>query len=167
MKRINSDSYNGHNLNEVKDKKYELTDDTIRLQGTTLYRIRALIDIPAVGVRAGDLGGWVEDESNLSHEGNCWVGDEARVRGGAKIYDNALVSGSAIVRGSKTEVYGDSYVLDNSLVMRGAKVYGSAKIKNGAVVAESVEAYGNALISGEVIISGKMKISGFCDIKWE
>ena len=52
--------------------KYELSDETITLDGgTTLYRIRALKDIDAIGVKAGDPGGFVESTNNLSQEGDA------------------------------------------------------------------------------------------------
>ena len=78
------------------NKKYELTDKTFEVQRdndepVTLYRIKALRDFGRV--KAGDIGGWIEKEDNLSHEGNCWINDDAMV------YDNALVFGKAKVLG--------------------------------------------------------------------
>ena len=68
-------------------KKFELTDERIRLlNGTELRRIRALRDF--ADVKAGDLGGFVESEKNLSQEGNAWVYGNARVCGNAKIRSN-------------------------------------------------------------------------------
>lgn len=52
-------------------KKYILTNHTCQVEGHTLYRIRALKDF--AGVRAGELGGYVEQEHNLSQYGNCWI----------------------------------------------------------------------------------------------
>ena len=43
----------------MKARKYELTDQH-HPSASWLRRIRALVDIPRVGVCAGDLGGWVE-----------------------------------------------------------------------------------------------------------
>ena len=43
-----------------------------------LYRIRALRDFG--GVKEGDLGGYVQSESNLSHDGDCWIYDDAFIR---------------------------------------------------------------------------------------
>lgn len=52
-------------------KKYEFTGETkeIRLlfRTATLHRIRATVAFGIVEV--GDLGGWIEKEENLSHEG--------------------------------------------------------------------------------------------------
>ena len=61
-------------------KKYEFTGETRALSSTTiLHRIRAVIDIPSAGVNAGDIGGWIESDSNLSHRGNAWVDGNAWV----------------------------------------------------------------------------------------
>ena len=89
------------------DKKYELTNETREFQGGVLHRIRALKDFGSV--RAGDLGGWVEKEGNLSQLGACWV------------YENALVCGKARV-GGNARVHGSARVCEN------AWVYGNAAI---------------------------------------
>ncbi|WP_412058013.1 hypothetical protein [Bartonella sp. DGB2] len=59
------------------EKKYELTQETREVNERTLYRIRALRDFG--NVKAGDKGGFVENERNLSHRGDCWVNDNACV----------------------------------------------------------------------------------------
>ena len=77
-------------------RKYELTEETKTLaDGTVLHRIRALRDIPKHGVKAGDLGGWVEKESNLSQHGDAFVFDNAEVYGEAWVCDNARVCDKA------------------------------------------------------------------------
>ena len=58
-------------------KKYELTEETTNIFGKTLHRIRATRDFSIV--HAGDLGGFIEDERNLNHGENAWVGGNARV----------------------------------------------------------------------------------------
>lgn len=71
------------------EKKYKLTKETKEIDGRTLHRIEALRDFG--DVKAGDKGGWIESEENLSHGDNCWVYDDARVCGGARACDNAEV----------------------------------------------------------------------------
>ena len=44
-------------------KKYELTEETKVIGGKTLFRIRALRSFG--GIKAGDLGGFIENERNL------------------------------------------------------------------------------------------------------
>ena len=64
-------------------KKYELTDETIAFYGKTLHRIRACRDFVTIAgkqVKVGDLGGFVETEENLSHDGLCWVYGNAEVQ---------------------------------------------------------------------------------------
>ena len=61
------------------NRKYEFTGETRNWVGRTLHRIRAVRDFG--DVKAGDLGGWIETESNLSNDGNAWVYGDARVSG--------------------------------------------------------------------------------------
>ena len=79
--------------------KYEmLQDDKIEVSGHILYRIKALKDFG--DVEAGNLGGYIEGEKNLSHRNNCWVFDNAYVYGNAYVYDNARVCDNACVCGN-------------------------------------------------------------------
>ena len=72
------------------EPKYKLTEDTINVNGRTLHRIESLKDFG--DVKKGIKGGYVENESNLSQNGDCWVSDDAKVYGDAKVYDNAKIS---------------------------------------------------------------------------
>lgn len=80
-------------------KKYELTEETVKVSEITLYRIRAVRDFGSV--KTGDLGGYIEKEENLSHFGDAWVSDNAevsgngKVSGNANVFDNARISGNA------------------------------------------------------------------------
>ena len=116
-------------------KKYELlTNDTITAPGgATLYRIRSLVAIAVLGLPAGAIGGYVEGEHNLSHDGNAWVGDGAWVYGNAHVYGDAWVGGDAWVYGD-AKVYGDAWVGGNAKVYGDAKVYGNAKVGGNARV---------------------------------
>lgn len=128
-------------------KKYTLTNETLVFNGHTLYRIRALIDIEG-RVNKGELGGWIEKESNLSHKGLCWVSDNAQVYGNAQVYDNALVSDNA-------------HVSDNAQVYGDARIYGDAQVYGDALV------YGNAMVSGKALI-GWVTINGIeVNFNWD
>lgn len=78
-------------------KKYELTNETKVVNGVTFHRIRALRDFS--DVCKGSLGGWVEHDGDLDHEGNAWIYGNARVEGDAWIGRNARVEGSAWIAG--------------------------------------------------------------------
>ena len=72
-------------------KKFELDlSSKITVFGIELFRIKALISFS--DVEKGELGGYVEKEENLSHSGNAWVYDDARVYGNAWVSGNAEVS---------------------------------------------------------------------------
>jgi len=137
-------------------KKYELTDDTIEVEGHTLHRIRALRDItdpmyPDWNVKKGDLGGYVESEENLSHEGTAWVGDEAVV------YDDTHVSDDAYVYGNAS-VYGNARVYDHARVFGDAWVYGNAEVYDSAWVCENAKVSGDAKVYGEARVYGHARV---------
>ena len=73
-----------------KTKKYKLLKhDSIQVDGVILYRIEALRSF--ANITKGDKGGYIAKESNLSHEGNCWIFDSAEVYGDGKIFGNVQV----------------------------------------------------------------------------
>ena len=123
-------------------KKYEITKEgtlfqqpyltldpfTGRSSQVMIYRIRALRDIPRFGVKAGDLGGWIQNEENLSQDFFCWIhrssvvlGD-ARVVGNSYIGDDSLVHGEAVVTGNcfvyESNIGGKSKIVGNSVVSK-------------------------------------------------
>ena len=97
-------------------KKYKLTSETIEIDGTILHRIKALKDFS--DVKAGDLGGWVEKEDNLSQIGNAWIGGNAKVYGSVKVFGNAKVCDNA-------KIYCDAEVHGNACIYGDAKVCGN------------------------------------------
>lgn len=131
------------------EKKYELTNDVINYNGRTLYRIRALRDFS--DVKAGDLGGYIQTEDNLSHEGYAWVYREAKVCDDACVFENASISDIAEVY-NNAEVYNDAEVYDNAKVFGFAEVSGNACVNNNAKVYDNAEVYGDARVYGNAIV---------------
>lgn len=139
-------------------KKYRLLDsDTRVLFGRTLFRIQALISFS--DVQEGDLGGYIEKEENLSHDGNAWVYnnaqvfDEARVCGDAQIYDNACVSNNA-------HIYEDARIYGSACISGNAYICGDAQIYDYAWVFSNVRVFGNAWVCGNARVGGNATISG-------
>ncbi|MEB7197133.1 hypothetical protein NEM98_23180 [Escherichia coli] len=117
-------------------KKYELLkDQTVFFDGVTLYRIRALRDIPLSDVKAGDLGGWVEGEHNLSQDGGAWITDDAWVFGNAVVCDDA-------------QVFDNARVYDEAIISNNARVYDDAKVYERASVCGHTQVYGDISICG-------------------
>ena len=105
---INVYSYNVVNSKILKaHKKYELTKETKEFEGVILHRIKAARNFS--NIEKGTLGGWVENQDNLSHAGNSWVSDEAVVCGEAQVFENAIVKNHAVVK-DKSKVYGNGLV---------------------------------------------------------
>lgn len=142
-------------------KKYEFTDETKDLYDCKLTRIRALIDFG--DVKAGSLGGFIEKESNLSHNGNAWVSGDASVHGNAKIYGNAEVSGDAEVSGNAW-VSGDADYICIKGLGRSNRNTTFFKTKHGVSVvcgcfsgtleefeAKVVETHGNSIYAKEYL----------------
>lgn len=129
-------------------KKYELTDIRSYYDGFSycvLHRIRALRDIPRHGVKAGDLGGWIRDESSLSQDGDAWVGGDAIVTDYCKVFGNALVTGNALLR-YRSRVFGDAKVYDSAQIHDCARIFNNAEVFGNAQI-QSAQIYGNAKIS--------------------
>ena len=132
-------------------KKYELTTETKVVYGHTLYRIRALV---AFGnVDTGELGGWIEKESNLAQDGNAWVYGDAEVYDNAWVYGDAEVYGNARVSGD-AEVYGHARIYGDTKVSNHARIFGNARIYDNAEVYGYARVYGNAWVSGDAWVYG-------------
>jgi hypothetical protein len=107
----------------------------IRVGDRTVYRIRALRDFG--DVRRGDLGGYIESEANLDHNGECWVGDVVQVYGPhGRVQDNGRVSGESWVLG---------------------RVDGDAQICDLAVIAEHAHVGGRTIVGSDEIVSGEAR----------
>lgn len=148
-------------------KKYELVkEQKINSFGRTLFRIKACVDFVTISgeeVHTGDLGGFIETENNLSHDGKAWVGNDVRVWGDACVYDNAEVYGNARVFGDAW-VFGNARIRDDVWVRGNAKVCENARILGHAKVSDYAEVYGNALISGVTEVYGHAKIRDNAEI---
>ena len=66
-------------------KKYEMTSNTKEFSGHKLFQIKALKNFGSI--KAGDLGGYIEKEENLSHDGRAWVYNNAKVYDNAEVYE--------------------------------------------------------------------------------
>ena len=161
-------------------EKYRLTEETINVNGIILYRIEALKDFG--DVKEGNKGGFVENDRNLSHDGNCWVYSNAKVFGNAEVWGNARVYGNAEVY-DNAEVWGNAEVDDNAQVFGNARVFGNAQvygeaqvfgnaqvadyveIGDNAIIFDNAQVCDSALIFGNAIICGYTKVCGNAEIK--
>lgn len=116
-------------------KKYELIEvDDIFFGSRKLKQVRALIDIPRHNVRAGDLGGFVENEYILSHDGDCWIGKKSEAYKGTFIQDNALLTDHSVIA-IGTILSGNCSVREWSEVV-GCNIGGNVNIVGKGAVSE-------------------------------
>lgn len=157
------------------DKKYEiLKDQAITMNGSTIYRIRALRNFG--DVEAGDIGGFIEKEENLSHDGPCWIYDDAMVYHNAKVRDNAIVRDyahvynesqilhNAIIEGHARVhghgiIFGNARIKDNGSVFDHGIVNGFAIVQDNAVVRDCARVYGETIIKDHATVAGYMMVS--------
>ena len=149
-------------------KKFELTNEfVVNSFGIKLFRVRALV---AFGrVKAGERGGYVEKEENLSQTGNAWVSGNARVCDNARVSGDAWVCGNAWVSGNarvfdNARVYGDARVYGKAQVYGDARVYGKARVCDNAWVSGDAWVCDNAWVYGDAWVYGKAKVSGDAEV---
>jgi hypothetical protein len=153
-------------------KHFEMTENTREFHGRTLYQIRALVDLYD-DVKAGDLGGWLEDEVSLE---SGWVYPKAIVLKRALLLKNSRVYGGKIWFGDliNSVMYegliegGDLYHchIDEGHVSNGelnyCKIYGgtvcggkinSSSIYDGFIAGGEIR---NSVICGGRISDGKI-----------
>ena len=140
----------------MTNEKYEITD-IAHGQYPFLHRIRALRDI-GNEVKAGDLGGFVESEANLSYEqrDDAWIFNDAVVAGEAVADKGAQLRGNAIACGC-------AYVSDGSVMSGHSRAEDDAYL-HGATMLENATASGNATILRDSRSGGAPVLSGQCRI---
>lgn len=105
-------------VKKATPKKYAFTGESMQIRhpvtdrAVEVRRIYRLSD--------GHLGGWIEKESNLSHDGECFVHHEAMV------FDNARVTANAMI-------------LDDAKIYGNARIYGYATVCGNFTVGGDVE----------------------------
>lgn len=133
-------------------KKYVLTDEVETNNGRILHRIQAIRDFG--NVKKGDLGGFVETEDNLSHDGKCWIYGNSMVFDSAKLYDDATMHGFAAA-------FNNAHIYNDAIVFYHARVYGNARVSNSAKVFGCATIWGNTHIYGTSEIYGNANIFGY------
>lgn len=140
-------------------------------RGSFLFRIQAIRDFS--DVKEGDMGGYVDPNAegkNLSHEGDCWIYDDAKVfegasvSGNAKMYGNSYAAGGACVLGDV--VISDKVQIDGSRVCirDKAKMSGHARAYGAASVYEDAEMSGYAIARDRAEIGGGARINKTSDV---
>jgi hypothetical protein len=143
----------------------------LRRAYTTVYRVISLVDIPRHGVKAGDIGGYVDRRKVLSHKGDCWIADNALVLDKSSVIADAIVKEDAVVSNTtvagNAAVYGRAKVfempgLKKSRIIGSAKIYGDAQVVSSSI-SDYSQIYESAVVN-QAIVSGYSAVYGFAKI---
>ncbi len=121
-------------------KKYELIET-----GLGWFRIKSMRDFrmrTGQRIKYGKLGGYVLSDGCLSHEGLCWIKDNACVSG--KVSENAIVRCDAIVEG----IVSGNAVIDDSAIVEGT-ISGNTIVKDNAYVGPNATVTGEAMVKAD------------------
>lgn len=148
-------------MKPTNNQKYEITD-IAHEKYPFLHRIRALRDI-GQKVKSGELGGFVESESNLSFEpgDDAWIFDDAICAGdgyvdkGSRLFGNAVVCGRGYVShdsamSAHTRVEDDAYI-------RGADLCGHARVSGRGMVLASSDSDHRPILSEHCAVYGTVQ----------
>lgn len=137
------------------EKKYQILTDpqhTITYKNRTLHRIQALKDFG--NVEKGDIGGFIEKESNLSQEELCWIYNDAKVYGNAKVRGHATIADNAVIKEK-------AFITGHSMIYRDATICGYAITQDNAIVGGTTTVNEYAIICGNAELFGDAKVT--CD----
>ena len=157
----------------MNNKKYEILMDeknTIEWKGHTLHRIRALRDFG--DIRKGDIGGFVENENNLSHKGNCWIYDDAKAMDNSIMYDNSRICDKSELHDDSemynyTRMYDYSELHNNSIMNDNSEMHDISKMYGNSIMYDDSEMYGDSELNNKAKLYGKLisKVDDFIEIQ--
>jgi NDP-sugar pyrophosphorylase family protein len=138
-------------------KKYKILKNNyiIVYGGDKLYRIQSLRNFN--DVKKGNIGGWVQGEHNLSHEGKCWVFGDAMVYGNARVSEYARISGNACIS-EHAMISGNACISEHAKVGGYAKVWDNVMVYGYATVGGYAKVWDNAKVGGYANVCGRAKI---------
>lgn len=159
----------------MSNSKYEITDIAHKTY-PFLHRIRALQDI-GDWAKAGDLGGFVESESNLAVDPDdaAWIFNDAIACGSAYVDQDSILMNDAIACDRAyvsygSALYGSARVEDDAY-LRGALMYGRTRASGCAQLLCGADRAEGPLLSGHCqvfgTVRGCLRFSGSIKDSWE
>lgn len=143
------------------NQKYEIIDVPHQTY-PFLHRIRALRDI-GDKVKAGDIGGFVESERNLSFEpgDDSWIFDDAICAGegcvekGSRLFGSAVVCGRAcLTRGAAMSAHSRA---EDDAYIQGADLCGHARASGKSRVLASPDGAARPILSEDCAVYGTVQ----------
>lgn len=125
-------------------------------------RVRQIVateNITRHGVSFGVLGGYIEDESCLAQDGDCWIGNGCIVFSDSHISGNALVENPQYVN-RQSFIYNHCHIRGNAVVSGFFSIHDDVSIEDETTinVSDLSVIYSGCKFRGGAIMSGKIKI---------
>ena len=133
------------NLEEPVVKKYKFTGEYRSCDGSSVHQIVALrniiIDDVLVATK-GEIGGWVENEKNLSQTDDSWIYADSTVKGDSVISGKTIVSKSYIsskndksvrINSDKLIMVENSIINDTNLNSTDTHIINTTMLNNGEI----------------------------------
>jgi len=145
----------------MSNTKYEITG-IAHEKYPFLHRICALRDV-GERVKAGDLGGFVESEGNLSHEerDEAWIFDDAICAGDGYVDKNSRLYGYAIVCGhgyvSQDSAMSAHSRVEDDAYIRCADLCGHARVSGQGMVLASPDSGARPILSEHCAVYGTVQ----------
>jgi len=124
--------------------KYELIDidkNSNEYAHGLRYRVKALRDFS--DIKAGDVGGFVTSEHNLSQNGDCWVYDDAKMFDNSEIHNDAKMHNNSEMH-NNSKMLNNSEMFDSSKMHNNSKMYDSSKMYDNSKMRVNSEMLGNS-----------------------
>jgi len=105
-----------------------------------IYRIEALKDFRLINgktVKAGELGGWVQTEYNLSQTGNCWTYEECTMLDFSRRKDNSVGYGNSMQLNHSMQ--SDSSIQRGNSIQKSCSIQKCNSVQQGYSVSEGNE----------------------------
>ena len=141
---------------EITDVQYTVGKDGKVTKGEEKKR-KILVE------KMGEKGGWIEQTSNLSQDGKCWVGSGGIVCGNGFVCDDVVISSGEV--GQNAKVGGNATIGGAVGIGGNAYVYGNAKIGGSARIAVSGTARVEGKVEGSAVVDGSAYVGEKATIK--
>lgn len=140
---------------QEKEIKVNSTEDDGRIM-IKVYRIQSLRSFGKI--KKGALGGYIQSEENLSHEGNCWIYANCYVGMNAQVLDNATVRGAGSYVIDSAKVYDNAVISDVSQVTGNAQVCGNAMVTDRCHIDDNTIICDNAIVKDRTYVGDNVKV---------
>ena len=162
-------AFMGHRIAKIEYEEKRQKEVTWKVEGGKAVKGEEK-EITILVEKMGEKGGWVEQTTNLSQDGECWVKEGAIVCGNGFVCDDVVMSSGEVGEnarvGGKAKISGKVGIGGNAYVYGKADIGGSGRIavrgtaRVEGTVRDDAVVEGSAYVGERATVKGKAKVSG-------